>query len=240
MPSVDSTALTQIQSGAFSPAWFVWLDVAGDPVRVTNYGADVTFSSTGDSDLDGNTFVSFGGQFLDIGDVTNSESGSDTLTATLSGIRGLDQALLDAIGDRTKWQGQDGRIWFRVYDEAGANPQGAIVPHYTGKMSSVTLIPSPTSQTIQLTLENYLAAFNDPSNRSYLNQSDYDSGDTSAAATIVASNGSMRGAGNPGGTVPGGIPISSAAGGSGGGSVSAGYGGVGGGSMGDNTYVNLV
>lgn len=192
MPALDTTAKAAV-AGSFAPAWIIFLDVTGDPVRVTSFGKNTTFASTGDSDLDGNTFVAFGGEFLDVGDVTNSDSGSDTLTVTLSGIVTLDTALLNAIGDRTKWQGRACRIWFQLYDPTGVNPQGAVVSHYTGYMSSVTINPSPTTQTITLTVENYLAAFNDASNRSYLNQSDYDSTDTSAAATIAASNGSVRG-----------------------------------------------
>jgi hypothetical protein len=192
MPTLDATAAAAL-ANHFAPAWLVWLDVTGDPVRVTNFGSDVTFSGTGDSDLDGNTFKSFAGQFLDVGDVTNSESGSDTLTITLSGIVTLDTTLLNAIGTIADWQGRTCRIWIRLYDAPGTTAQGAIIPHYTGKMSSVTINPSAKTQTITLTVENYLAAFNQPSNRSYLNQKDYDSADASAAATLAAANGPKKG-----------------------------------------------
>lgn len=191
MPTLDATAKSAV-AGHMAVAWFVWLDIVGDPIRVTNYGQNVTFASTGDSDLDGNTFTAFGGQFMDIGDVTNSDSGSDTVTATLSGIVTLDATLLAAIGDPTKWQGRTCRIWFQLYDSSGVTAQGAIVPFYTGYASSVSIMPGATQQTIALAIENYLAAFNQASNRSYMNQKDYDSTDTSAAATLAASNGSMR------------------------------------------------
>jgi hypothetical protein len=192
MPTLDSTAATAV-AGDFAPAWFVWIDIVGDPIRVTTFGANVTFSSTGDTDLDGNTFTAFAGQFLDVGDVANSDSGSDTLTLSLSGIVTLDTALLTAIGNPANWQGRTCRIWFQIYDAAGATVKGGVVAHYTGYLSSVSIIPGQKSQMIQATVENYLAAFNQASNRSYLRQSDYDAADTSAAATIAASNGSMRG-----------------------------------------------
>ena len=193
MPTLDSTAAAQLAQPVTSTAWFIWIGINGDDIRVTNFGSNVTFASTGDSDLDGNTFVSFGGQFLQIGDVSNSESGSDTLTITLSGIVSLDTALLAKIGDPTQWQGRTCRIWFQLYDETGTTAQGAIVQHYTGYMSAVSLIPGRDQQTIQVQVENYLAAFNQASNRTYLRQSDYDAADTSAAATIAAANGQMRG-----------------------------------------------
>jgi hypothetical protein len=192
MPAMDSTARAAL-AGDFAPAWFVWLDIVGDPVRVTNFGKDVTFTSTGDGDLDGNTFTAFAGQFLDVNDVSNSENGSDPLTISLSGIVTLDTALLAAIGDPTKWQGRTCRVWFQVYDAAGVTAQGGIVAHYTGYMSSISIMPGAESQTIQLSVENYLAALNQASNRSYMNQADYDAADVSAAATLAASNGSMRG-----------------------------------------------
>lgn len=204
MPDLDSTAIAAVET-TFAPGWFIFLDVDGDPVRVTNVGADITFTSTGDADLDTFTFVSFGGQNLAVGDISNSDSGSDTLQITLSGIVSLDATLLAAIGDRTKWQGRTARIWMNAYDETGVTPQGAIAPFYTGYMSSVRLVSSPGgdgqngTQVIQVSIENWLAIFNAASNRSYLNQKDYDSADTSAAATIACSNGTMRN----GGAAPG-------------------------------------
>lgn len=221
MPTLDSTAKAAV-AGNFAPAWFVWIDIVGDPIRVTTFGSNITFSSTGDADLDGNTFTAFAGQFLDVGDVSNSESGSDSLTLSLSGIVSLDATLLAAIGNPANWQGRTCRIWFQLYDPAGSTVQGGVVAHYTGYLSSVSIIPGQKSQAIQATVENYLAAFNQASNRSYLRQSDYDSADTSAAATIAASNGSVRG----GIGVPGagsGVPVSSADGPS----------------LGDRTYRNL-
>lgn len=192
MPTLDTTAKAAV-AGDFAPAWFVWIDIVGDPIRVTTFGANVTFASTGDSDLDGNTFTAFAGQFLEVGDVTNSESGSDTLTLTLSGIVSLDTTLLAKIGDPTQWQGRTCRVWFQLYDPTGATVQGGVVQHYTGYLSAVSIMPGQKSQTIQVSVENYLAAFSQASNRTYLRQADYDAADTSAAATIAAANGSMRG-----------------------------------------------
>ena len=80
-------------------------------------------------------------------------------------------------------------------------------------------MPSPKTQTIQLKVENYLAAFAHASNRSYLNQGDYDAADVSAAATISAANGARHGGG--------------------GGYSSGGGGGVGGGGQYNIGYAHL-
>jgi hypothetical protein len=193
MPTFDSTAKAALDGPGFAPGWFIWVDIDGDPIRVTNVGADVTFSGTGDADLDGETFEAFGGQFLDVGDVGNSDSGSETLPISLSGIVTLDTDLLNAIGNVIKWQGRTCRIWLRLYDVTGATPQGAVASHYTGYMSSVSIMPSPESQAIQVTIENYLAAAGQASNRNYLSQKTYDAADVSATAVISAANGSARG-----------------------------------------------
>jgi hypothetical protein len=204
---MDATATAQLSASSLAVAWFIWLDISGDPLRITTLGADFTFASTGDSDLDGNTFNAFRADVLTVGPVSQSDSGSDTVTVTLSGIVMIDTTLLNAIGDRTLWQGRTCRIWFAIYDPTGTTQQGAIVPHYTGYMTSVEIADSPQTQQITLSAENYLAAFNEPSNRSYLNQSTYDPADTSAGATIAAANGARHhgngGRGNSTGTAGG-------------------------------------
>jgi hypothetical protein len=195
MPNLDSTAKAAV-AGNFAPAWFIYLDIAGDPLRVTTFGADVTFSGTGDSDLDGHTFLAWDvAHVLDLGDVSNGDRGSDTLNITLNGIISIDPTFANEIGDKSKWQGRTARIWFRLYDESGVTPQGALVAYYTGYMSKVPWSAEPELQKIGLEVENYLAFTTQASNRSYLNQKDYDSADTSAAATIAAANGIPHGGG---------------------------------------------
>lgn len=198
MPTMDGTSSTALASN-FAPAFFIYLNISGDPVRITTLGKDVTFASTGDADLDGFTFKAFDHRAIEIGDVANSDNGSDTLTVDLSGIVTIDTQLLTDIGTISLWQGRTCRLWFAVYDAAGVTQQGAIVPYYTGYMSSVSIMPSPKTQTIRLKVENYLAAFAHASNRSYLNQGDYDAADVSAAATISAANGAKHGGGAYGG-----------------------------------------
>jgi len=125
---------------------------------------------------------------IDVGPVNHADGGSDTVTIELSGIITIDTDLLNEIGDVSKWRGRVVRLWFQIYDENNA-AQGAIVPYYTGYMSAVEIEPSPERQVIRLKVENYLATLNHASNRSYMNQADYDSLDSSAAATLAAANG---------------------------------------------------
>ncbi|MFA9200497.1 MAG: hypothetical protein ACEQR8_04805 [Cypionkella sp.] len=193
MPAPDSTAKAALNSH-FSAAWFIHLDIDGDPLRVTTFGADVVVSGSGDSELDG-TYVSRDGRFIEVSEISNSEGGSDTRTITLSGITSIDVDLVADIADRSLWQGRLARIWCRIYDADGVTAQGAIFPVDTGYMSSVQIIAGAETQTMKLSIENYLAFYSEASNRSYQNQADYDAADTSAAATMAAANGLQRGSG---------------------------------------------
>lgn len=217
MPRPDATAKAALAGPAFAAAYYFRLDVDTPPLRFTNFIADTVISGSGDSELDG-TYAAWGGQLLEVGDIANSDSGSDTLTVRLSGIVSIDTELLNDIGDKTKWQGKLCRIWCRLYDETGVTPQGAIFALYTGYMSSVRIIAAPEEQAIELSIENWRAAFNQASNRNYLGQKDYDSADTSAAATIAASNGMRRDTGAGGGIAPPTTDIN-------GGTLGPGYGG---------------
>jgi hypothetical protein len=188
MPELDTTAQSAVEGPAHAEAFFIFVDIEDDPIRITTFGQDVTFAGTGETDLDGQTFLSFDARAIEVGDVSNSENGSDTLTVTLSGIADVDAGLMADIADTTKWRGRTVRLWMQAYDETGATKQGAIVAYGTGYASSVKVSPSPTGTPIELSAENYLAAFNEASHRSYLSQSDYDSGDLSAKATLAAAN----------------------------------------------------
>lgn len=199
MPFLDATAKAALANPVVAPAFYIFIDYVGDPVRVTTYGADVAFAATGDADLDGFTFSSVDPTVLSVGDVSNSEGGSDTVTISLSGIVGVDTALLTAIGNTASWRGRTCRLWLQIYDETGAS-QGAIAPYYTGYMSSIDIMPTPESQTIQLKVENYLALLAQPSNRTYMSQKEFDSTDTSGSATLAAATGAQSaGPGRTGG-----------------------------------------
>lgn len=194
MPTHDALATAALAESVRRPAYFGYFDFAGDPLRATTFGADVPFSGTGDADLDGFTFQAINGRMIDIGEVVNQRGGSDTLTLTLSGLKTIDPALLAIIYDRTKWWRRVGRLWKLEYNEA-LSPQGAAVGYYTGYMVGCEVIPTPTSQTIQIKLENYLVLLSGASHRNYGRQADLDPADTSASATIGAANGVKAGPG---------------------------------------------
>lgn len=188
MSGPDATASAELSAAILQPHWVGWLDFSGDPVRVTTAPYSVTFSGTGDSDLDGYTFDAVEPALVSISDIHHQDKGSDTVTASLSGLVGPNSDLLSIIGDRSLWRGREAALWLMLYDTSFARV-GNVWRYYTGRMVSAPISGSPESQTIDVQIESYLASLSAASNRTYLDQADFDSGDLSAEAAIAIANG---------------------------------------------------
>ncbi len=114
----------------------------------------------------------------------------------MSGLIVNDAGFLAIIGDKSKWQGRIARLWFYCVDQ-NENQVGSIIPYYTGYMNEVGINGNSSSQTVTLTIENYLVSIAGAQNKTYLIQNIFDAGDLSGEASISAANG-MAEAGNYG------------------------------------------
>lgn len=188
MAGPDLAAQEAISRRVIHPVFVVFLDILGEPVRATTAPYSIQFSGTGDTDLDGQVFTAVDATLVDISPINTREGGADTVTATLSGLIGVDSDLLNQIGNKLNWQGRTGRIWQMMYDE-NLRQVGNIWPIYTGYMNVPRITGSAREQTIVLEIESYLAFLTQASNRSYLSQQEFDSGDRSAEASIAVANG---------------------------------------------------
>ncbi|APR53367.1 hypothetical protein CA223_05500 [Sphingomonas koreensis] len=188
MSRPDASASAALGAQVIRPAFFCFLDIVGDPLRATTAGRTLQFEGTGDPDLDGHIFDAIDSTVVDIGPVRIKEGGSDSVIAKLSGLNTLDNELLNTIGNKANWQGRVARLWRMIRDEHGGQA-GALQPYYTGWMTGLIIVGSPESQTIEVTIEGYLAAYTQPSNRTYLDAEQFDPGDLSARAAIAIANG---------------------------------------------------
>ena len=188
---VDATTQGALEATVLYWRMLLWADFDGDPLRATSGLYDRTISGSGDTELDG-FYDSYDHNLISVGPVKHNETGSDTVTVTMSGLL-LNADLLNMIGDRTKWQGRSARLWFYCADENEAQV-GSIIPYYTGYMNDVVISGSPSEQRITLTIENYLATLSGAPSQTYMMQNLFDAGDLSANATLGAANG--LGAGN--------------------------------------------
>lgn len=184
----DITAAAALEAEVIKPVFFAFLDMVGDAVRANSSGHDITPTATGDDDLDDALFIGIGHMFVNISPVKVGDQGSETVTATLSGLPEIDSETFDLISDPANWQGRLARLW-RVIRDASNVQQGGYQPYYTGYMTALDIAGDGDGQTITVTIETYLAAFSTAPNRTYLDQGRYDAGDLSPKAAIAIANG---------------------------------------------------
>lgn len=207
---VDATTQTALEQPVIYWRMLVYADVDGDVLRATTGLYPKTVSGSGDSDLDG-TYEPYDERLVNISSVGQNETGSDSLTISLNGlivgseylfdrdeeviqdrfgdyIRMRGSSFLNTIGDKARWQGRIARVWFYLVDE-NETQVGDIIPMYTGYMNEISIGGSADQQLVTMVIENYITTLAGSQNKNYLSQSQYDSNDQSAAATISAANG---------------------------------------------------
>ena len=189
---VDATTQAALEATVVNWRVLIYADFVGDVLRGTSGLYNKVISGSGDSELDG-TYEGFNHDLINVSSVKHNESGSDTVSISMSGLLVNNADFLAIIGDKTKWQGRTARLWFYCVDDNEAQV-GSIIPYYTGYMNEVSISGSAESQTVTLTIENYLVSLAVSQNKTYLIQNIYDAGDLSAEASISAANG-MAGVG---------------------------------------------
>lgn len=219
MSRLDTTAAAYVDANQYiRPVNFIFMDFLGDPVRATDAGMNLTITGNADPDKNG-TYDGVTGDFCELSPIRTGAGGSDTVTAKLSGIKTLDDATLDLIGDESKWKGRICKVWRIVWDADNVG-HGGYEHYYTGYMVDVMIGGTPNDQYIEVTIECYMVAYIVPSNQTYLNQRDFDPGDASGEATLAMAN---SGGGGQSGVAPG----------AGGGTPAAG-------GIGDHIYQNIA
>lgn len=190
----DVAATNALYEPVIKPVFFVFLDINGGQVRCNTSGADVTPSGTGDEDLDGHTFIGISGTLVDVSPVRYAAGGSESVTATISGIPEVDAETIALMDNTANWRGRDARIW-RVIRNAQNEQQGGYHNYYTGKMTNFGDAGDPDAgQSLRVTIESYLAVLSQASNRTYMDQERFDPDDLSAKAAIAIANGNFNGA----------------------------------------------
>jgi len=188
----DNLASAALGADVRRPVNFVFLDIAGEELRVTDAPYSVTFQNTGDEDLDGFTFDALDPRVVSVGPVKAKESGTDTVTLRLSGLAALDDELMTALGNKANYQGRDARLWKAMYDPATLARIGGLWSYYTGYMNVPKVSGDMTQQTISLEVESYTGFFTQASNRTLLDQQDFDPADRSAELAIALANGASQ------------------------------------------------
>lgn len=201
----DAAAAAALDKDVVKPVWFVFCDFVGDPLRANSSGQNLSVEGSGLPDFDG-TYLGVDHRFVSISPVKVTPGGNDTVTARLSGIRGLDDDDRAMLANPGNWQGRVVRMWRMIRNAANVQ-QGGIQHYYTGYMMGLTHVGNAAGLTIELTIESYLAAFSQASHRTYLDQELFDEGDLSGRAALAIANGNtssplIGGAGGTGAARP--------------------------------------
>jgi hypothetical protein len=184
---VDATTQAALEATVVNWRVLIYADFVGDVLRGTSGLYDKVISGSGDTELDG-TYEGFNHDLINVSPVKHNESGSDTVTISMSGLVVNNADFLAIIGDKSKWQGRTARLWFYCVDQ-DENQIGSIIPYYTGYMNEVGISGNSESQAVSLTIENYLASIAGAQNKTYLIQNIFDAGDLSGEASVSAANG---------------------------------------------------
>jgi hypothetical protein len=154
--------------GAFAPC----------PIHVPTGLAD------SDADCANITFPVANSDVLSVEPVSQEQGGGDAL-----GFRLLadpaDTALMSAIETPALYVGRRVRLWLAIYDIETVTSGGATVtqlrPLYRGYMTQPSQEADAQSYIITMQSENYLSLLSNAQNRTYLQSTLYDAGDTSSA-----------------------------------------------------------
>ena len=192
---VDATTQAALEATVVNWRVLIYADFVGDVLRGTSGLYNKVISGSGDTELDG-TYDSFNHDLINVSTVKHNESGSDTVSISMSGLVVNNADFLAIIGDKSKWQGRIARLWFYCVNE-NEGQVGSVIPYYTGYMNEVGISGGAESQTVTLTIENYLTSIAGAQSKTYLIQNIFDAGDLSAEPSIAAANG-MAEAGNYG------------------------------------------
>ena len=189
---IDAIASAALGEPVVKPVFLGLDDFLNEPLRVNTSGADITLVGTGEPDIDGIVFHGLRADVVDIGPVANKSGGTESVSIRLSGLPTLDDGILNEISDPVNWRSREIRLWRIIRNYADVQ-QGGVQHYYTGYISNLVLPITPSGQSIDVSVESYLAADGRASNRSYLDQSKYDPGDLSAQAAMAIGNNASGG-----------------------------------------------
>lgn len=158
------------------PAWFVFLDIKDDPLKMWTGPMGISLSETGDSSLDGEWLPSSG--LADIGEIVEDEDGSGPTRLEMSGVDPALPLFKQVIADGRLWRRRRAVIWMSYMNDAGAL---AFTPRRkkVGRMDDLRLSQGEDSALITLNIEGFAARSGDALGTRYSEQRDIDATDKS-------------------------------------------------------------
>jgi hypothetical protein len=166
--------------GQLFPAFFMRLDIQGDPVLIWTGIGPATLTGTGDAAIEGFTFDGVANMAY-ISDVVDTDQGSQVVTLALQGVNLSDPALRQVVANASRWQYRKAWLWLVLFTSAGAMI-GKPIRLKTGRMDQMN--PSDPDDNgegiVTASIESQQAYAGEALNTRYSEQkTDVDSTDTS-------------------------------------------------------------
>lgn len=142
---LHADTIAESDNAVVHPAWFTYLDVAGDPLWACTLRRSPTVTVATDPLLSGGqTFLGMGG-VAEVSDMVQADDGTvQEVSMSLLYADFTDEAAADLLNDPTQWSMRAGVVWFGFYTPAS----GAIVANpfrvMTGRMVHVAAVDGAT------------------------------------------------------------------------------------------------
>ena len=150
------------------PVFFVRLNIDTDPVYAWTGFGPKSFTSTGDSALDGITFLGIG-NIAEIGSLEEKEDGSQSVPLILPGVDLNDDVLKQIVRDNRTWRRKKGYIWFTTMEPDGTL-SGTPTRVKTGRMDVFSVEQDGEEGVVKVDLEAFASHVSEALNSAYSEQ----------------------------------------------------------------------
>lgn len=194
---LDAATATATTQAILPMATIIRLDIVGDPLYCWTGIGDLTFGAgaTGDSALDGNTFLGTG-TAIEIGVASDGAGGSDVLELSLAGVSITDPILRQIIYNHNRWQFKPAYVWLVLLDPTTSAVVGKPFRIKTGRIDQMPYDEDKGKGIVKCKIEGQQSYGNQPLATRYSEQKDIDPNDISqdfvySLANMTASFGTV-------------------------------------------------
>jgi hypothetical protein len=188
--TIDTSTAAALLLNVIYPVFIIRLDIVNDPVYIHTGIGSLTFAggSGYDPNLVGFTFLGVG-NIGEIGSVTDSIDGSQTMNLSLPGVDLTMDYLHQIINNADLWQRRQAWVWLATFDNTGALI-GKPIRIKTGRMDQMPIEIDPDSHkgTLSVSIESQQAYSGEALFSRYSEQSQIDATDTSENFVAALAN----------------------------------------------------
>lgn len=177
---LDAAVSTALDAPIIPLATIIRLDIVGDPLYCWTGIGDLVFGAgaTGDSALDGNTFIGTG-TAIEVGVSTDAEGGSDVLELQLAGVDITDPILRQVIYNHNRWQFKPAYVWMVLLDPDTYAVVGKPFRIKTGRIDQMPYSENKKQGVVKCRIEGQQSYGKQPLLSRYSEQKDIDAADIS-------------------------------------------------------------